>query len=162
MKFKCIAIASALVLSVAAHADTVLTYTFAPGSTFDLGGGNTYAATGSFGYDVTTGQVVDVAYDAIQIGTGPIGPFNFTAATTVSSTDVIFTNDGDGDQDEYFFAQSLALGGTDAIIGAAYIGSTISGSGSVTTAVPEPASWGLMLAGLGLMGRTLRRRAGAR
>jgi hypothetical protein len=164
MKYKCIAIASALMLSLSAHADTILTYTFDPGSIFDLGGGNTYAATGSFGYDVTTGQVVSVAYQAVQTGTGPTGPFIFTTATTVSPTDVIFSGDCCGDDNEYFFSQSLALGGTSVITGGAYPGIDTVASGSVTAAagvVPEPASWAFMLAGLGLVGRSLRRRTGA-
>ena len=166
MKFKCIAIASALMLCLSAHADTVLTYTFDPGSLFDFGGGNTYAATGSFGYDVTTGQVVSVAYQAVQTGSGPTGPYIFTTATTISPTDIVFTGDCCGDQNEYFFAQSLALGGTDAITGGTYGGDAVTASGSVTAAttgvVPEPANWAFMLAGLGLMGRALRRRADAR
>jgi len=151
-------VALTLAAGTGARADTILNYTFDPGATFDLGGGNVYAATGTFSYDVTTGMVTAVAYDAIQTGTGPTGPFDFTAAVTTSSTDVTFINDGDGDQDEYFFAQSLALGGTDTITGAAYDGGVITGSGSVSAGVPEPATWAMMLVGFGGLGVAMRSR----
>ncbi len=166
MKFKKIVMVLGLVLCAAAHADTVLNYQFDAGSTFSLGGGFDYAATGTFSFDVTTGQVINVAYDAVEIGVspaGPLGPFNFTGAETLSPTDVIFKDDCCFDTDEFFFARSLAGGGTIAITGANYPGLTnldITGSGSVSViAVPEPADWALMLAGLSVLGFTLRRRA---
>jgi hypothetical protein len=144
-----------LALAAGAHADTLLNYSFDPGTTFDFGGGNYYLATGGFTYDSTTSAISNVTYTA----TGPFGTFSFADATVNSPTDVTFVNDGSGDEDEYFFAQSLALGGTDAITGGAYPGYPITATGSVSTgAVPEPASWALMLVGLGALGATLRTR----
>lgn len=50
-------IALTLAVGTSARADTVLTYTFDPGSTFNFGDGNEYAAVGSFTLDVTTSTV---------------------------------------------------------------------------------------------------------
>ena len=153
------ALALTLTAGTAAQANTILNYQFDPGTTFDFGGGNTYLATGTFSYDATTQTVFNVAYTAIQTGTGPVGPFVFTAATTNSPTDVTFTGDAFGDEDEFFFANSLALGGTDAIVGFAYFGTQMQVTGSVTAgSVPEPLTWAMLVVGFGGIGATLRSR----
>jgi len=158
-------VALAMALPLLASADSQIAYTFNSGSLFDFGGGNTYAATGTFTYDVTTAQVTAVDYDAVQIGSGPTGPFDFTTATTVSPTDVIFTGDGGPDGDEFLFAQSLATGGTIDITGGNYYSEgafeeEVSASGSVTGAVatPEPSSILLLVSGLAGMGGMIRRK----
>ena len=154
-------VALSMVLPLLASADSLIVYTFNSGSLFDFGGGNTYEAIGTFTYDVTTAQVTAVNYQAVQIGTGPTGPFNFTTATTISPTDVIFTGDGYGDGNEYIFAQSLASGGTIAITGGNYYSGgdeqAITASGSVT-ATPEPSSFLLLVSGLAGMGGMIRRK----
>jgi len=149
-----------MVATGVANADTDLIYSFNPGSYFDFSDGPTYSANGTFVYDATKGIVTDVNYYALP------GPFDFSSATTVSSGDVIFTGDGEGDGNEYIFLQSLALGGTDNITGGNYWFEGVSeggvtAGGSVTeigTAVPEPATWALMMFGLGLIGLGLRTR----
>jgi hypothetical protein len=158
--------ACALALAASsAQAGTVLTYKFDPGSTFDFGGGNTYAAVGTFDFDVDTLQVVGVAYSGVQIGTGPIGPFDFTIGVANSPTSVTFSGDCCGDINTFEFASSLAGGGTIAIVDFRYgvlPGQQLPVTGSVTAqqaAVPEPATWGMMILGLGLAGAALRRRA---
>lgn len=138
----------------AARADVLLNYAFDAGSIFDVGCCN-YNALGSFTYDATTSTISNVTYNAQP------GGYVFTAATVNSPTDVTFTGDCCGDQDEFFFAHSLALGGTDAITGGAFpsdVTLAVSASGSVTSAVPEPAAWALMLVGFGGVGAAIRGR----
>jgi hypothetical protein len=150
--------ALALAANTAAVAAT-LVYTFNPGTSFDFGGGNSYDATGGFTYDTVLGQVTVVNYTAVQTGTGPTGPFIFTAATTVSPTIVNFTGDCCGDENEFTFAQSLATGGNIAITGFRYRSDLVLPvTGSATAAVPEPASWAMLLVGFGGMGLAMRAR----
>lgn len=160
-KFLALAGAAVIAISSSAAVDAqTLTYTFNLGSTYDFGGGNIYSAVGSFDYDVATMAISNVSYSAVQIGTGPSGPFDFTAGTAVSSTQVSFFGDCCGDENTYFFASSLASGGTISLVGGSYFGTPVTASGSVTAdgAVPEPASWALMLGGFGLVGGAMRSR----
>lgn len=145
-----------------AHADVLLNYTFTPGSYYNYSETSTFAALGGFTFNATTNTISNVTYTAVQTGTGKPGPFHFTIGTVVSPTQVDFSGDytGDvffGDINTYFFSQSLALGGTDTITGGAYYGFPKLAGGSVTTAVPEPTTWGLMLIGFGAIGMAVRR-----
>jgi hypothetical protein len=143
-------IAFTLAVGTGARADTILNYHFDAGSTFNLGGGNDYAATGTFSFDVTTSQVTAVAYSTVQIGSGPPGPYNFNSATTNPPTDteITFTGDCCGDVDTYLFAESLALGGTDAIVGAESDSYSVGYSGSVSVSTtPLPSTWTMLIAG---------------
>lgn len=138
----------------AAHADTLLNYSFDPGSVFNVGCCS-YSALGGFTYDATTDTITNITYNAQP------GGYVFTSATVNSPTDVTFAGDCCGDQDEYFFARSLALGGTDTIVGGAFPSNPalpVSASGSVTASVPEPAAWALLLVGFGALGVCLRAR----
>lgn len=139
----------------------LLTYNFDPGTNFDFGGGNTYNAIGSFDFDTTTLLVSGVTYSGVQTGTGPVGPYNFTIGVANSPTSVTFSGDCCGDIDTFEFASSLVGGGTIAITGFRYgvlPGTVMSVTGSVTAgAVPEPASWAMMVLGLGALGYTMRR-----
>ena len=160
--------AATVCCSTAAQAVT-LNYTFDPGTVFDFGGGNTYQAVGSFTFDTDLMQVTTFAYSGVQTGTGPVGPFIFTSVVTDSPTQITFSGDCCGDVDRFIFANSLATGGTIPIIGFQYA----FGSGSFTSypiqgsvtalngAVPEPATWALIILGFGAVGATLRRRSGA-
>lgn len=153
--------ACAAALAASSAPAAVLTYTFNPGSSFDFGGGNTYDAVGSFDFDTTTLQVVGVNYSGVQTGTGPTGPFNFTVGVANSPTSVTFSGDCCGDINTFEFASSLAGGGTIGITAFFYgalPGEKLPVTGSVTSgAVPEPASWAMMLLGMGALGYTMRR-----
>ena len=136
-------------------------YSFDSGSFFNLTATNTYSATGGFTFDAGTNLISNVTYSPVQTGSGPTGPFNFTVGTADSLTQVTFSGDGFGDFNTYFFAQSLALGGTSAITGGSFLGTNISAGGSVTAAtaaVPEPATWAMMLIGFGGVGVAMRRK----
>jgi hypothetical protein len=150
----------ALMLAAAASAQAaVISYKFDPGSSFDFGGGNTYAAVGTFDFDTTSFLVSAVAYSGVQIGTGPTGPFDFTSTDGVpSDTVVTFTGDCCSDVDQFIFGSSLTLGGTIGIAGFIYNGSTrLPVTGSITAAsVPEPIT--LSLFGMGLAGAVAMRR----
>jgi hypothetical protein len=158
--------AMALTLAAAAGAQAaIINYTFDPGTNFDFGGGNTYSASGTFSYDTSTQLVTAANYTATQTGTGSIGPFVFPTTDGVPSLTVVtFTGDAFNDNDQFIFGNSLALGGTDPIIGFNYIflGVTTPESitGSVTASsvasVPEPIT--LSLFGTGLAGAVAMRR----
>lgn len=153
------AVALALATSSAAQAANILSYTFNPGSIFDLGGGNTYAATGGFDFDVDTLAVTNVTYEAVQIGTGNVGPYIFTIGTAISPTQISFSGDCCGDVNDYFFDSPLTGGGTINIIGASYLGSPVIGSGSITAgAVPEASTWAMFTLGFGGLGLVIRNR----
>lgn len=161
------AVAALFPLSGSAQADTLINYTFSPGSYFNLSDTNTYAALGGFTFNATTNTISNVTYSAAGIGSGSFGTFNFTSGTVDSPTQLTFSGDGHGDFDTFVFAQSLALGGTDAITGGFYSTSdtrlAVSAGGSVTSlvkgAVPEPATWAMMLLGFGAIGFAMRRRS---
>jgi hypothetical protein len=147
-------IAFTLAVGTGARADTILLYHFDPGTTLNFGGGDTYDATGAFSYDVTTSMVTAVGYIPVQTGTGSVGPFILTLADTKSPTDVLFYGDCCSDLDEFIFARSLALGGTDPISNFLYADgpfgiptSPIVGfTGSVST-TPLPSTWAMLIAG---------------
>ncbi len=115
----------------------------------DTGGGNLLGQTWNFtpaasGSD--SGQYNDgTSVNALSFGGVSIGSYDVysqTFATTV------------GDSYTYRFNTSPFAGTPD--------GFFVTVSNASTSAVPEPASWGLMLAGLGLVGRALRKRQAAR
>lgn len=159
MTIKIAAAVGALFLANAPAQAQLFNYTFSPGSYFNFDTTNTYAATGGFTFDAGTNTISNVTYTAIQTGTRPGGPYTFTSGTVVSPTQVTFSGDGFGDSDTFLFAQSLALGGTDQITGGWYNEDTqISAGGSVTSGVPEPATWAMMLIGFGALGIAMRRK----
>ena len=147
------AISLSLMGSGGAKADTILHYSFDPGSYFNLGGVDT-SVTGTFDYNVTTQTLENVNYnrggDIFTVGSLDYGP-----------TQPIFGVFGSADYDVYQLNNSLALGGTDLILSGTHPAIAVYGAGvSVSTvgAVPEPTSWALMLLGFGAIGYAMRRR----
>ena len=140
----------------AASADTVLHYTFDPSTDYDFSGGSNNTVTGSFDYDATTGILSNVDYTR--------GSDHFTTGSLYSGlsdpSEVYFGPFGTSDYDVYQFANSLADGGTDTITQAFHPAITIDAGGSVTSgstgAIPEPATWALMLVGFGGLGAAMR------
>lgn len=151
-----------LIVAGAAQADTILHYTFDPGSFFDFSGGASNAVSGSFTYDATTHVLSDVNYnrggDIFTVGSvsGPGG------TNPVPPTELFFGDTTTSDYDVYEFQSSLDLGGTDTILSGTHPSIVISAGGSISAAgagaVPEPASWALMLAGFGVVGGAMRSR----
>jgi hypothetical protein len=136
----------------AANADTVFHYTFDPGTYYDFSSGPSDSVSGSFDYDATTSTLSNIDYNR--------GSDVFTTGVVGSSTELYFGDTTSSDYDVYEFTRSLADGGTDVITGGYHpaIVVDVGGSVSASGAVPEPASWALMLIGLGLVGYAMRGR----
>jgi len=135
-----------------ARADTILSYTFDPGAYFNLDNVSDNSVTGSFDYDVTTQTLTNVKYNR--------GGDIFNVATLGSPGEVYFGDTNTGDYDVYEFANSLANGGTDVITQGYHPAIVVDAGGSVSTttiaAAPEPATWVMMLMGIGLLGAVMR------
>ena len=138
-----------------AKADTILDYTFSPGSFYNFIGGASYSVSGSFSYDVDTGILSNVDYTR--------GSDHFTTAALYSGpSEIYFGPFGTADYDVYQLTNSLALGGTDVIFSGTHPAIPIDAGGSLVegvaaSATPEPATWAIMLLGIGGIGATLRR-----
>jgi hypothetical protein len=141
-----------------ARADTVIIYNFSSGAGYS--GAQSANLSGTFSWDATTNTVVSSNIDL--------------SGSAICSDCTTGLYDGGG---EYFaanlgsqalyitFANSLSLGGNDALALSAYGGansaeyqggspfSSVTGS---AMAVPEPATWAMMLFGIGMVGGGLR------
>ena len=145
-----------------AKADVILNYTFGPGTYFDYVGGSSNAVTGSFTYDATTQTLSSVNYnrggDVFTVGS-VYGPGNINGP---SPTELYFGDTTTNDYDAYQFQAPLANGGTDTIGSGTHPAIPISAGGTITSsfvsAAPEPASWALMMLGVGLIGIMMRSR----
>ena len=151
MKFKKLAIASAIALastgSFAAYGDIVFTDSFK--GTFDSAG------AGSFTWDA---------------GTLGAGLYNFEASVTstgnISISNGMFNSDGLGNLTPKIVYGTGAFGGGDMKVSFDFLsgakpGGSFGGALTITSAVPEPETYALMLAGLGVMGFiAMRRKAG--
>ena len=151
MKFKQLAIASAIALastgSFAAYGDIVFTDSFS--GTFNSAG---------------AGSIV---WDA---GNLAAGVYNFEASVTstgnISISKGMFNSDGLGNLTSKIIYGSGAFGGGNMQVSFDFLsgakpGGSYGGALTITSAVPEPETYALMLAGLGVMGFiAMRRKAG--
>ena len=130
-------------------------FDFTPGTIFDLPTvPASYAVSGSFVYDTVAKTLSGV--DVVFVGTN--GTYTFPTGIVETPTDLIFSNDGANDLPEFYFENSLAFGGVDAITGGALPSNgslAVIASGAVSAA-PELNVWALMLAGVAMIGLTLR------
>jgi hypothetical protein len=161
MKFSLpLALAASLSLmgARASNAADLLHYTFTPGSYYDYYGPAANApVTGSFDFDTATGALSNVNYTSI------FGVFTSGAEYTPGdATQIYFGPIGGSSYDVYQLAGSLISGGTVAISSGTHPSIFISAGGSLTTdatgAIPEPATWAMMLVGFGGLGSLLRSR----
>ena len=151
MKFKQLAIASAIALastgSFAAYGDIVFTDSFA----------GTFSSAGA-------GSILWNA------GTLGAGAYNFEASVTssgnISINNGMFNSDGLGNLTSKIVYGTGAFGGGDMKVSFNFLsgaspGGSYGGTLTITSAVPEPETYALMLAGLGVMGFiAMRRKAG--
>jgi hypothetical protein len=109
------------------------------------------------------------AYDSVAIATLTLTPghYQIGAWGYNNADDINFNNGGPGGPISF-----NTLGGALTAIGSHYsdfgspgafatnpdVGSTRYGAGTFSAYIPEPATWGMMIAGFGLVGATLRRR----
>jgi len=156
MKFSTtLAIAASLSLMGAGASNAAsLFYTFSPGSYYDYAGSLIDTpVTGSFDFDTVTGILSNVNYTSVS------GTFNTGAEYTPGDATQIFFGQFGGNYDVYQLAGSLNNGGTVAINSGTHPSIFINAGGSLTTGtVPEPATWAMMLVGLGGIGAAMRSR----
>ncbi len=154
-KHLAIAVASLSLIGVqSAKADTILHYTFNPGTFYNFEGGASTTPTGSFDYDVNTFTFSNVNYTR--------GVDTFHTATLGAPFEIYFGDTTSADYDVYEFKNTLDKGGTIGISNGFHPSIVVDVGGSITTdtvaGVPEPASWALMMAGFGLVGSVVRSR----
>jgi hypothetical protein len=171
MKFAIILAASLATLASAipANAATTLAWTLS-GVTFDDGG----TATGTFTTNATNGRLL--SYNLFTTAGSSLGAFHYDATTSVKyannrvgNNSFLVRNIQTGRYINLSFVNPLTSGGVDAIdIGpnsyecnnctpVRYVATGFATT-SVTTPVPEPLSWALMVVGFGLVGVAARRR----
>ena len=146
--------------------------------------------TGTVTFDAPLGNnlsLTSVAVDSFSFTSGPETLTNLTANLSSSFTFFQISTDASGNITGWNIQVALGGGGEfllrknafsqnfdEAFVGANYVGdanynpqeafgttATIAGTFTQQAAVPEPASWALMIGGLGLTGAAMRRRKAA-
>ena len=133
-------------IAVGNFSDT-LAFTLSSSSSFDkflLGSSATSAAT-------QLGKPGDLNFTSVYIS-GAGGPYNF---------DIVNNDPGENWTDKASFIGTLDPGSYVLHIEGYSYGRSQYGGNTTTTPVPEPASWGLMVGGFGLIGGALRSRKSA-
>lgn len=138
----------------ASNAAAMLHYSFSPGSYYDyFSPAVNTPVTGSFDFDPATGALSNVNYTSVS------GTFTTGAEYTPGDATQIYFGQLTGNYDVYQLAGSLTSGGTVAISSGTHPSIPISAGGSLTTgAIPEPATWAMMMIGLGGIGAVARSR----
>lgn len=129
---------------------------------------DTATETLSQSVSLTAGQTYSIGFDYTQVQTGNSGPFTLTAmfgnqqissATSASALPAgqwfnvaqTFVASTTGTYDFNFTYNSGAAAAADAMVDRVYVQ-------AVPGAVPEPASWAMMIGGFGMVGGAMRRR----
>jgi hypothetical protein len=140
-------------------------------------------ANGVGTYNGPASALIGVFFDdSTPSGTGGLASQDYTLAGAMTATayspqlsQIFFigdglTGDGTGDVQVFtaptgatrlFLADADSLGSSTGNLGSLAVNFSSSADITVTAGVPEPAAWGLMIAGFGLAGTALRRRRSA-
>jgi hypothetical protein len=142
----------------ASNAGSVIHYTFSPGSYYDDYSPSVHTpVTGSFDFNTATGALSNVVYTSVSGSFTTGSEYNPDDATLI-----YFGPFGTSNYDVFQLAGSLINGGTIAFSTAYHPSIPITAAGSLTSgalgAVPEPATWAMMLVGFGGLGSVLRSR----
>ena len=158
-----IAAAALSLVAVSPASASVVVYTFAPHSYHTATGDKSLAVTGSFQFDTNSGLVSAVDYnnqdDNVHYTFG--GERNTGDPTSVYFSPVQSTNFFTTPRYDVFqLGSTLANGGTVLIVSGTrpFVNVVAGGSLTAAAAVPEPATWAMMLMGFGIVGAGLRGR----
>lgn len=168
--FRSLLVASIAVLALNAHAvsPSIAIPTSGEWVEFD------FDAAGSSFYDLTTLQtsfsftlsqssllrIVDLGFSGDRFSISLNGNTLGTTSAAVIGSDQMFTPEDAWNDSRYSKGQWLLAAGSYTLHGTAIASPEGGGFGVMSiTAVPEPESWGMLLAGLGVIGAIARRRA---
>ena len=158
-----LACATAMIFGSVNSQAAVVTWTLSDVA-FDWDGFQTFFLSGNFDYDATTNMFSNVTLSAKgeSICCWEAG---ITTATSNSTSLDFYTVGFDGNTAHLSLAAPLTdAGGSIALTSGNFLGTLRSGqfiTAPVTAAVPEPASWALMIGGFALAGTVMRHRRNA-
>lgn len=156
------AVIAAMSVSATANAATLIPIDFQGSNplTSPFGAGQIEAGefTHTFDFTLSTdGLATSYAGSVALLAAGVPGDLNFSS---VSLNGVLFTPVSTGFYEFYTLPATALMAGLNSIVVKGYSYGASSYSGTLNVApVPEPATWAMMIAGLGIAGAALRRRA---
>ena len=114
----------------------------------------------SYAFGTIAGRVYTVAFDL-----GALGSASETLTVTAGATSVVYNPFADNELDSTFSPTSFTFLGSGGLTTLSFASQGVDGVDAIVdnisvTAVPEPATWAMMIGGFALVGGALRRRSG--